>query len=285
MGPATSHLLWSRAEVIAAVSTDFVIIIPARFESIRFPGKPLAMLRGASGEPKSLIRRSWDAARSIAASDRIWVATDDRRIAVAVAGFGGQVVMTPPECRNGTERCAAALSVLGPIAEVIINLQGDAPLTPSSILSPLVLALLSDDTAAMSTPAVRCSPSLYEHLLRDQSAGRSGGTTVVFDAEHRALYFSKRVLPHRPPQDAQAYREAYLHIGLYAYRSNALRQYAALAPTALEVAEGLEQLRFLESGFAVRVVPIPPLEWDCIELNNPSDVPAIEAVLRQRGME
>jgi 3-deoxy-manno-octulosonate cytidylyltransferase (CMP-KDO synthetase) len=148
-----------------------------------------------------------------------------------------------------------------------------------------VEALASDGTAAMSTPALRCSPTTYEHLQRDQAAGRSGGTTVVFNDHLHALYVSKRLLPHRPADDASAYREVYLHLGVYAYRQSALREYAASAPSALELAEGLEQLRFLQSGTPVRIVPFDPPAWDCIELNNPGDVSAIEAVLSERGID
>jgi 3-deoxy-manno-octulosonate cytidylyltransferase (CMP-KDO synthetase) len=268
------------------VSSDLSIIIPARYQSTRFPGKPLTMLRGASGQTKSLVHRSWDTARTIVASDCIWVATDDRRIADAVEAFGGQVVMTPSECRNGTERCAAALAALGDrVGEVIVNLQGDAPLTPQSVVGPLIQALASDPSACVSTPAVRCSPSLYQHLLDDQAAGRSGGTTVVFDINNDALYFSKRVIPHCPASDVLAHERVFLHLGVYAYRADALRTYSSLAPTVLEEIEGLEQLRFLESGGAMRVVPTDTPEWDCIELNNSSDVPGIEAVLSHRGID
>lgn len=261
---------------------DFAIIIPARHASQRYPGKPLAELRGVDGEARSLIRRSWDAAVAITRADRVWVATDDARIAGHVEGFGGQVVMTPQTCRNGTERCAAALEVLGDIAPIIVNLQGDAPLTPGFVVADLVAGLAADAAAVMTTPAVRCSPSLYRHLVTDQAQGRVGGTTVVFGADRRALYFSKRVLPHVPEAMADGHAQVHLHLGVYAYRPAALRAYAAMAPSLLEQLEGLEQLRFLESGDVVRVVPFAPLDWDCIELNNPEDVPAIEAVLRHR---
>lgn len=266
------------------MTPDFAILIPARYASTRFPGKPLALLRGADGTARSLIERSWHAATAIAAPERVWVATDDERIAEAVTAFGGQVVMTPESCRNGTERCAAALEVLGDIAPVIVNLQGDAPLTPAHVVSGLAAALAADPEAVMATPAVACSPSLYSHLIADQAAGRVGGTTVVADGAGRALYFSKRVIPHLPATLDDAYQMVRLHLGVYAYRPAALRAYAASPPTPLELAEGLEQLRFLESGQPIRLVPFPALEWDCIELNNPEDVPAIEAVLQSRSI-
>lgn len=264
--------------------SDFAIIIPARFASQRYPGKPLAELRGASGQPRSLVRRSWEVAVSITAPDRVWVATDDQRIADHVEAFGGQTVMTPSSCRNGTERCAAALEVLGDVAPFVVNLQGDAPLTPAFIVADLVTALAADAAAVMTTPAVRCSETLYSHLVTDQAQGRVGGTTVVFGADRRALYFSKRVIPHVPDNLDQAYAEVHLHLGVYAYRPSALRAYVATPPSMLERLEGLEQLRFLETGALIRVVPFAPLDWDCIELNNAADVPAIEAVLLQRGI-
>lgn len=266
------------------MSNDFAILIPARYASTRYPGKPLATLRGADGEPRSLIQRSWETARDIAGAERTWVATDDDRIAAAVRAFGGQVVMTPTSCRNGTERCAAALDVLGDVAPIVVNLQGDAPLTPGFVVADLVSALASDPDAVMTTPAVRCSDTLYRHLVTDQAAGRVGGTTVVFGHGGRALYFSKRVIPHMADDRVDAYRHVHLHLGVYAYRPAALAAYVAAGPCALEELEGLEQLRFLDAGQPVRVVPFDPIGWDCIELNNPEDVPAIEAVLRQRGM-
>ena len=266
------------------MDSDFAIIIPARYASQRYPGKPLAMLRGADGQQRSLIERSWDAARAIAGEARTWVATDDARIADAVRAFGGQVVMTPETCRNGTERCAAALEVLGDVAPIVVNLQGDAPLTPDFVVADLVAALAADPEAVMTTPAVRCSDTLYRHLTTDQAQGRVGGTTVVFNAQRRALYFSKRVIPHVAEGRADAHTHVHLHLGVYAYRPAALRAYVATPPSPLEELEGLEQLRFLETGQLIRVVNFDPIGWDCIELNNPEDVPAIEEVLRQRGI-
>ncbi|HEX7856265.1 MAG TPA: manno-octulosonate cytidylyltransferase [Sphingobium sp.] len=263
----------------------FAIIIPARYASTRFPGKPLAPLRGATGEVKSLIQRSWECASAIPGSTGVWIATDDNRIAEAVEAFGGKVVMTVPECRNGTERCAEAVAKLGDVADIFVNLQGDAPLTPDFVVEELVRALAADPGASMATPAIGCSATLYRHLVTDQTQGRVGGTTVVFNSANRALYFSKRVIPHVPDSASdEAHKAVHLHLGVYAYRPNALAQYAALPPSPLEALEGLEQLRFLEANLPIRIAPFPPIEWDCIELNNPEDTPAIEAILKTRGI-
>ena len=268
----------------------FAIIIPARFASTRYPGKPLATLRGANGAAKPLVQRSWDCARQVAGAAGVWVATDDKRIADVVHGFGGQVVMTAPQCRNGTERCADAIGRLGESFDAVVNLQGDAPLTPAFVVAALVEALASDPGAAMATAALRCSPTTYEHLVGDQAAGRVGGTTVVTTTHGRALYFSKRVIPYVPAVQAALQPSSWpdavrLHLGLYAYRPEALAAYAATPPSPLEDLEGLEQLRFLEAGQPVRVVTFDPVGWDCIELNNPEDIPAIERVLHQRGID
>jgi 3-deoxy-manno-octulosonate cytidylyltransferase (CMP-KDO synthetase) len=268
---------------MSAPAPRFAIIIPARYASTRFPGKPLAPLRGASGGAKPLIQRSWNCARTVTDASNIWIATDDARIRDVVKGFGGQVVMTSPDCRNGTERCADAAAQLGDIGDIIVNLQGDAPLTPAFVVTGLVDALAADPLAVMATPAIGCSPTLYRHLVTDQAAGRVGGTTMVFNAAGHALYFSKRVIPHVPDSLAdEAHKSVFLHLGVYAYRREGLAAYTAREPSRLEALEGLEQLRFLESDRPVRVVPFAPIAWDCIELNNVEDIPAIEAVLAAR---
>lgn len=264
---------------------SFAIIIPARYASSRYPGKPLVRLVGATGEERSLIRRSWDCAMAVEGASGVWVATDDARIADEVKSFGGQVVMTSPDCANGTERCADAIRQLGPVADVIVNLQGDALLSPSSMIPELVQQLARDAEAVMATPAVRASRTVYEHLTKDQSEGRVGGTTVVIDGRGRALYFSKRVLPYLTPEAAATeFPPVHLHLGLYAYRPTALERYAAEKPCALELLEGLEQLRFLDMGLPITLLSHAPLEWDAIELNNPGDKPVIERILKERGI-
>lgn len=268
-------------------SAQFAIIIPARFASTRYPGKPLVGLRGAGGSVKSLIQRSWECARSVPGNVGVWVATDDDRIAEEVSRFGGDVVMTSVDCANGTERCAEAAAKLGDIAGIFVNLQGDAPLSPTLAVEMLVDRLHRDTGAAVATPAIRCSSSVYRHLLGDEAAGRVGGTTVVFNSEFRALYFSKRIIPFVSPAHFadEANMPVYLHLGLYAYRPAALESYCHVPASKLEQLEGLEQLRFLELDLPVSVCELDPLGWDVIELNNPTDVPVIERVLAERGIE
>ena len=265
---------------------SFAIIIPARFESTRYPGKPLVPLKGAGGTEKPLIQRSWECASAVPGCSGVWVATDDERIAEAVEGFGGKVIMTSPACANGTERCAEAASKLDPGTDIVVNLQGDAPLTPHFAVEQLVGRLSEDADAKMATVAVRCTRSVYAHLLVDAAEGRVGGTTAVFNGASRALYFSKRIIPYVPAAAAEGdIVPVHLHLGLYAYRRSALRDYMAAPASELETLEGLEQLRFLEIGVPVSVVQLDPLSWDAIELNNPSDVPAIERVLAERCIE
>jgi len=264
---------------------SFAIFIPARYASTRYPGKPLVPLTGATGEAKTLIRRSWECAMAVEGCSGVWVATDDERIAEEVRGFGGNVVMTDERCANGTERCADAIARLGDVAEVIVNLQGDAPLSPAHVVHEMVGSLARDLDLSMTTPAVRCSRSTYAHLAEDAAQGRVGGTTVVGSSRNRALYFSKRLIPYLPQAAAeQDYPPISLHLGLYAYRPDALREYQAAPVSRLEELEGLEQLRFLDLGLAVGLVHLDPLAWDAIELNNPSDVPVIERILAERGI-
>lgn len=264
---------------------SFAIIIPARYASTRYPGKPLVPLRGATGEAKTLIRRSWECASAVKAASAVWIATDDDRIRAEVESFGGNVVMTDPSCRNGTERCADAIDKLGDIAEVIVNLQGDAPLSPPFLVSTLVARLADEPALAVATPAVQCSQSVYQHLTTDAENGRVGGTTVVCSGSDRALYFSKRVLPFLPqPTVGNGYPPVHLHLGMYAYRPASLRAYRDAPMCQLEELEGLEQLRFLDIGESVGVVRVSPLSWDAIELNNPTDVPEIERILSERAI-
>jgi 3-deoxy-manno-octulosonate cytidylyltransferase (CMP-KDO synthetase) len=258
-----------------------IIVIPARFASTRYPGKPLVALRGADGVAKSLIRRSWEAALAVRGIDRVVVATDDSRIRDAAADFGAEVVMTSSQCRNGTERCAEVLAQIGPF-DIVVNLQGDAPLTPPWFVEALVEALWRDPAAEVATPVLRADGETLSGFLADRRAGRVGGTTAVFGAGGRALYFSKEVIPYVARDYAASEpTPVFHHVGVYAYKPSALAAYPGWPIGPLEDLEGLEQLRFLENGRAVRCVEVEARGQLFWELNNPEDVSRIEEMLRK----
>lgn len=258
----------------------FAIVIPARFASARYPGKPLVPLNG-----KPLIQRSWEAAKAVPGCAAVIVATDDDRIADAARGFGAEVAMTPESCANGTERCAAALPAIPDAIDIVVNLQGDAPLTPPWFVTAIVDRLAADRQAAMATPIVRASPVVHRRLLADQAAGRVGGTTAAINTRGRALYFSKAVIPYVPNSRlGDPAFPVFLHIGAYAYRRAGLAAYLAAPVSPLEGLEGLEQLRFLDAGLPVAVAEVDPQGRDMWELNNPEDVAPIEAALAALGI-
>ena len=262
-----------------------VILIPARYQSSRYPGKPLVNLKGAGGAAKPLIQRSVEAARRVAGVSGVFVTTDDERIADAGAGFGVGVIMTSPACRNGTERCAEALAQLhGP--ELVINFQGDALLTPAGFVEALIARMESDRDAMVATPAMRLRSEQVRALQAEEAAGRVGGTSVVTDGQGHALYFSKRLIPHLPAGALdQAMSPVRLHVGIYAYRPQALDLYAATPPSELEQLEGLEQLRFLDAGVPMAVGEVETPPFALRELNNPEDVAPIEQALAEAGLE
>lgn len=266
---------------------QIAIVVPARFASSRFPAKPLAPLTGSDGQVRPAIRYTWAAAQAAAASlpgkVQCVIATDDDRIADTCAKLGMAVVMTPEECANGTERCAAAIASLTTPPDIVVNLQGDAPLTPANMVARVVGRLIEDRDLAMATAVVQATPQVLEHLLADAAAGRVGGTTAVCSRGGRALYFSKSIIPHIAKGIAPV-QPVLLHIGLYAFRPAALDAYVAAGPAPLELQEGLEQLRFLDAGMAIGVVDCPPPAWEMIELNNPTDVPVVEAQLARRSL-
>lgn len=263
-----------------------LIIIPARLASTRFPAKPLAPLTGADGIARPALCYTWQAGlaagRAIGGDVRCLVATDDERIAALCRAEGMAFVMTPEACANGTERCAAALTALGAAPDLVVNLQGDAPLTPPAMVAAVVELIEADRDLAMATVAVPASAAVLAHLQADAAAGRVGGTTVVRSGAGRALYFSKSIIPHVAP-GAVPHESVLLHLGLYAYRPQALSDYAEHGPVPLELQEGLEQLRFLDAGLPVGVAVCEAPAWEMIELNNPTDVPLIEAELARRA--
>ena len=255
-----------------------LLVIPARYQSVRYPGKPLVSLKGPDGE-KTLIQRSWQAAMAVRGVDRVVVATDDARIRDHAQGFGAEVVMTSSTAQNGTERCAEVASLL-PGYDIVVNLQGDAPLTPAWFVEDLIAGLRAAPEADIATPVLRCDGRALNGFLSDRRAGRVGGTTAVFGAGMRGLYFSKEVIPFTNQTYADdAPTPVFHHVGVYAYRPAALAAYPRWPIGQLEALEGLEQLRFLENGRQVLCVEVQAKGRQFWELNNPSDVAVIEAAL------
>jgi len=258
-----------------------IIVIPARYASTRYPGKPLVALTGASGVSKTLIERSWDAAMAVSGVDRVVVATDDERIKSAAEGFGAEVVMTSEKCRNGTERCAEVLERIDDCFDIVVNLQGDAPLTPSWFVEDLINSLKVNTSAQVATPVLRADGATLNGFLDDRRAGRVGGTTAVFGAGKKALYFSKEVIPFVSKTYADDEKTpVFHHVGVYAYRPSALSAYLGWDVGTLEMLEGLEQLRFVENGENVLCVEVESRGKQFWELNNPEDVPKLESMMK-----
>jgi len=259
-----------------------VVAIPARFQSVRYPGKPLVPLRGATGESRTLLQRTYEAAAAARGVDRVIVATDDERIASHATGFGAEVMMTSSECRNGTERCAEVFTRFDSPPDVLVNVQGDAPLTPPEFVEALVAGLEGSDVA---TPVLRCDLAILDRFREDRRNGQVGGTLAVMDRAGRALYFSKEVIPFSDAITTEAdARTVFHHVGLYAYRGKALAEYLTWPQGLLERREGLEQLRFLENGASIACVEVAAKGRTFWELNNPVDVARIEAALAEAGI-
>lgn len=269
---------------------DTVIIIPARYASTRYPAKPLALLKGANGAERSLLERSVMAGRraveEAGGGIGLYVATDDDRIAAEARRIGAEVIMTSDSARNGTERVAEAVKNAGLTPEIVVNLQGDAPLTPPSFVTTLIAHMRKTPATGIATPILRCDEEAVRNFIADRAAGRVGATTVVANRLGQALYFSKEVIPFTNGKGVVGGEvPVFHHVGLYAYRPTALAAYGGWEPGPLETLEGLEQLRFLENGHPVVVVEVSAPGAKFWELNNPSDVPLIEAYLKQMGQD
>ena len=260
-----------------------LLVIPARYQSSRFPGKPLVAIRGPDGEKKSLIERTWRLSQEIKCIDKRIIATDDTRIKNFCENFGAEVCLTSSTLINGSERVAEALTLQEDEYDIVVNLQGDAPLTPPWIIEELVNELRDSDYE-VATPVFKCDEIGLSNLLRDRKLGRVGATTVVFDKKGSALYFSKEVIPYTNESESQDKKKlVYHHIGVYAYKSASLESYLRMPISHLEEQEGLEQLRFIENGISVKCVVSCLKGKDFWELNNPSDVKIIESILKSNN--
>jgi len=244
----------------------FIAIIPARFASTRFPGKPLAMLGG-----KPVIQRVYEQAVSVL--DEAYVATDDERIFQTVTGFGGQAVMTRTDHKSGTDRIEEAVEKLGTDADVIINIQGDEPFIQASQIETL-MHLFDDPETQIGT--------LGKPFETMEAVQNPNSPKIVCDRRGFALYFSRSVIPYVRNKEQQEWLQhfPYLkHLGLYAYRREVLHEVTQLPQSPLELAESLEQLRWLENGYRIRV---GKTDVETVGIDTPEDLQRAEEFLKQK---
>ena len=244
-------------------------IIPARYASTRFPAKPLALL----GD-KPIVQRVYEQVAKVV--ERVVVATDDERIYDTVAGFGGEVVMTSPNHKSGTDRCAEAYAKLGCEADIVINVQGDEPFVAPEQIEALVGCLDSEDVDIATLVKPFSAEDGIEVLENPNSP------KVVINRENEALYFSRSVVPYLRGVERNEWLKHhtfYKHIGIYAFRAKVLNEVTALEQTPLEKAESLEQLRWLESGYKIKV-GITDIET--IGIDTPEDLERAELFLKNR---
>jgi 3-deoxy-manno-octulosonate cytidylyltransferase (CMP-KDO synthetase) len=214
---------------------------------------------------------------------QVVVATDDKRIADHVKGFGGMSVMTSDTCRNGSERVFEALSTLKIEPKIVVNLQGDAVLMPPWIIGALVEEMKQDSSVQIATPAVRLSKAQLEKMQATKGAGIVSGTTVTFARNRDALYFSKGIIPFIRTLPSGEMSPVYQHIGVYAYTTQALKRYIDLPMGQFEEVEQLEQLRAIENGIPIRVVEVSFKGRTMWSVDNPEDVARVEEIIRSEG--
>lgn len=262
-----------------------LIVIPARQGSTRFPNKPKALVLG-----KSVLERTWNIAQSIykrnAAIEKVVVASETNDILEFAKTFGAETCLTGEHCRNGTERAHATHEAIESQAGIIINLQADALLTPPWVLESLIAQMQVNTHWMVSTPMMQLSWAQFEEFQRSKANGRVSGTLVVFDRYFKALYFSKGQIPflrEGVPENTNPRSPSSLwrHIGVYAYRLPALEKYQQWGSGVLEKTEGLEQLRFLENGESIFLVPVDYRGRTHWSIDNPEDIDVAEQIIRR----
>lgn len=242
-----------------------VAVVPSRYASTRFPGKPLTDILG-----KPMFWHVCTQAAKAKRIGRVVLATEDERIMTAAASFGIEAMMTSPDHASGSDRVMEVAEKLNlPDEAVVVNVQGDEPALDPAILDAIVEAL-DQPGARVSTPMT---------LMRAEDVANPDRVKVVFTDDRLALYFSRSAIPHRrnAAPEGSIWSRDYGHVGLYAYRVGALKRFTALPPSGLEIAEGLEQLRLLEAGEPIRVVEVV---YNGHAVDRPEDVAAVEALLR-----
>jgi 3-deoxy-manno-octulosonate cytidylyltransferase (CMP-KDO synthetase) len=245
-----------------------ICVIPARYESSRFEGKPLADIWG-----KPMIQHVYERVLKSHTVSYAAVATDDQRIFEAVKNFGGNVIMTSPQNRSGTDRIAEAISTIDDIedTDIIVNVQGDQPIFEPSQIDEVAEPLVEDPTIDMST--------LIYRIIREEEITHPNAVKVVFDRDKFAVYFSRATIPYvRKGVSEVSY---YKHHGIYAYRKSFLMTFTSLEEGYLERLEALEQLRALEHGYRIKVVETP---YDSVEVDTPEELERIRKIVNERSV-
>ena len=239
-----------------------VIVIPARYGATRFPGKSLARIQG-----RPMIQWVWEAACRSRLTEQVIVATDDERIADTASKFGADVVMTKKSHRSGTDRMAEVAVKIS--AQLYVNVQGDEPLLPASVVDDLIRAMMENPRIPIGT---------LGHRIESQAEWRSPDVVKVVCNRHReALYFSRSPLPFLRTFNSKV--RLLRHVGIYAFRARALATFVALKPSPLELAESLEQLRALENGLDIQLIET---KYRCLGVDTPADLARVETVLRRQ---
>ncbi|MFN5460075.1 MAG: 3-deoxy-manno-octulosonate cytidylyltransferase [Bacteroidota bacterium] len=240
-------------------------IIPARYASTRFPGKPLAQILG-----KSMIQRVYEQALKSELLTDVVVATDDQRIANHVSSFGGKYAITAENHPSGTDRCFEALNNFGDNYDYVINIQGDEPFIDPTQID--LLAGICDGKTELATLMIRCNS---HDVLFDK-----GEVKIVMNPNNEAIYFSREVIPHLknvPEEEWHHHFKYFRHVGMYAYRKDILEKITKLKPSSLEIAESLEQLRWLENGFKVKLAET---NFDSHCVDTPEDIEKVLTLMK-----
>ncbi len=257
---------------------NIAIAIPARYGSTRFPGKPLAKIAG-----QSMLSRVVDVAREAAGPDdiAIFVATEDPRIAEHTKEIATACFMTSDRCKTGSDRVLEALKQLPEMPDFVINLQGDAPFTPPSVIRALIEAFQKNPSLEVVTPVHRLSWNDLDRLRQNKTSTPFSGTTVIMDSQNNAKWFSKNIIPAIRKEDRTTpYSPINQHIGIYGYRVDILKKFCALSEGHYEALEGLEQLRLLENNISIRCVPVEIPEGTIQSgIDSPEDIARAEALL------
>ena len=259
------------------VKNSALIVIPARKGSSRFPNKPMAQIKG-----KTMIERVWRLAMASKLASKVLIATDSEQISNHAKKFGANVMMSPSDCKTGTDRVAYCAKQFQGKHDIIFSLQGDAVLTPPWVIDDVLNTMLTHPEVKMATPVVKLQDAPLIAFAASKRSGSTTGTSVVFDLNNDALYFSKALIPvtRNVADNAQV---IYRHIGLYAYRDDTLAQLTALPQTPFECAEQLEQLRALENKIPIRVVHVDYHNRTHGSVDEPDDIEVVEKIISDEG--